>query len=239
MEIRIITVLLSSFFHAVFAAWLLITPGVASLEKGSDNDDFVVQNGIAIEGISTWGNDDANLDAQEAIPLEESKARQEIKEEKKTEEIETSELITSENGPEEERELEKIPEPSQQELPKQIATLEQSEQISIDAKRAATLEKSGGDANAHSIYLGKLRTHLEKRKVNPKSKLTGKTVVRFTVDSTGNLLTNEIAESSGIKVLDEAALASVKKAAPFPAMPQEIIRGEPLVVSVPFRFTIR
>lgn len=239
MEIRILTFLLSSFAHAVFAAWLFITPGSASLQSGDDNDDFVVEKGIAIEGISTWGNDDTNVDALEAVPLEQSQAQQEIKEDKKAEEIETSELITSENEPDQEKKVEKTPEVSSKKFPRQVATLEQSEQMALDEKRAATQEKSGGNATAHSIYLGQLRSHLEKRKVNPRSKLTGKTIVRFTVDPTGHLLTHEIAESSGIKVLDDAALASVKKAAPFPAMPQEIARGEPLIVSVPFRFTIR
>ncbi|MFM7084955.1 MAG: energy transducer TonB [Hyphomicrobium sp.] len=239
MEIRILTFLLSSVVHAGFAAWLLITPGSASLQTGENNDDFVVEKGIAIEGLSTWGNDDTNVDALEAVPLEQSKAQQEIKEEKKPEEVETTELITSENGPEQEKKMEKTPEVSSEQLTKQVATLEQSEQIAVDEKRAATKEKSGGDTTAHTLYLGQLRSHLEKRKVNPRSKLTGKTVVRFTVDPTGHLLTHEIAESSGIKVLDDAALASVKKAAPFPAMPQEIARGEPLIVSVPFRFTIR
>jgi protein TonB len=51
-------------------------------------------------------------------------------------------------------------------------------------------------------------------------------------------LLREIALSSGSQVLDDAAIASVEKAVPFPAMPQEI-GSEPLVVSVPYNFTVR
>ncbi len=98
--------------------------------------------------------------------------------------------------------------------------------------------KSGGEATSHSKYLGKLRTHLEKRKVNPRTRQVGTAVVRFTVDAAGQLLTREIATSSGNKQLDEAAIASVEKAAPFPAMPEDLVSG-PIVVSVPFRFTVR
>ena len=75
MQIRILT--------------FLITPGSASLQTGTDDDDYLVEKGIAIEGISPWGNDDANVDAVDAVPLEQSQARQEIKEDKKPEDIET------------------------------------------------------------------------------------------------------------------------------------------------------
>lgn len=238
MQIRLLTFLVSFSLHGIFAALLLISPGSASLETGESNDDFVVQHGIAIESISPWGIDDQNMEAVEAIPLEESKARQEIKENKQVEEIKTSEVLSSENGPDQEKTPDKIPNPSPQNLQQQVATLEQSEQIAVQEKRATSEEKLGGTTTAHSIYRGKLRSHLEKHKINPKSRLAGKTVVRFTIDPAGQLLMTEIAESSGIKLLDEAALASVKKAAPYPAMPQEIT-GEPMIVSVPFRFTIR
>lgn len=236
-QIRFFTFLVSFTLHGIFAACLLISPGSASLETGEGNDNFFVENGIAVDAISQWGKDDQNLDAAEAVPVEDSKARQEIKENKQSEEIETKDIISSENGPEQEK-SEKIVEPSPQNLQQQVATLEQSEQIAIEEKRATSEEKLGGTTTAHSMYRGKLRSHLEKHKVNPKSRLAGKTIVRFTIDPTGQLLMSEIAESSGIKTLDEAALASIKKAAPFPAMPQEIT-GEPMIVSVPFRFTIR
>ena len=38
--------------------------------------------------------------------------------------------------------------------------------------------------------------------------------------------------------LDDAAVASVDRAAPFPAMPTEANDG-PMVVSVPFKFSVR
>ncbi|MCU0955559.1 MAG: energy transducer TonB, partial [Hyphomicrobium sp.] len=156
---------------------------------------------------------------------------------KEKEEVEETTVISSEAG--EEQEVEEIqPEPVKEPTPPQVATLAQEAQIAVEEKRAASVEKSGGDATSHSKYLGKLRNHLEQKKVNPRTRQVGTAVVRFTVDATGQLLTREIALSSGNKQLDDAAIASVEKAAPFPAMPEDIDRG-PLVVSVPFRFTVR
>ena len=45
-------------------------------------------------------------------------------------------------------------------------------------------------------------------------------------------------QSSGSKVLDDAAMAALDRAAPFPPMPQEIARGR-CEVQVPFRFVTR
>jgi len=197
-----------------------------------------VEQGIAIEGFDQFGQDTTTVEAIEAEPLEASEARPAVEEVKEIEEVEENQVIASENGPEQEELPEVEPEPIKEPVPQQVATLEQVEQIAVEEKRATAAAKSGGDTTAHSAYLGKLRSHLEKRKVNPRSRQVGTAIVRFTVDATGQLLTREIALSSGSSVLDDAAIASVERAAPFPAMPQEIV-SEPLVVSVPFRFTVR
>jgi protein TonB len=62
--------------------------------------------------------------------------------------------------------------------------------------------------------------------------------VRFRVGPAGQLLSSEVQQSSGSKALDEAAIAAVERAAPFPPMPQEIA-NEPIEMMVPYRFTIR
>ncbi len=238
MALRPIAWLSSFALHGAIAAWLFITPGGAALQEGSGEDQFVVEQGIAVEGIDQWGQDQVTVDAIEAEPLEMSEARPAVEEVKATEEVEETQVIASEDGPEQEDLPEVKPEPVQQPVPEQVATIEQTEQIAVEEKRAASATKSGGSTTAHSAYMGQLRNHLERRKLNPRSRKVGTAVVRFTVDAQGQLLTREISRSSGSTVLDEAAIASVERAAPFPAMPQDMA-AEPLVVSVPFRFTVR
>jgi periplasmic protein TonB len=237
MLLKPLTWFVSLAAHAAFAAWLLVVPGGAALDSGDSDDQFVVEQGIAIEGLDMWGQDETTVQAVEAEPMEASVARPAVEEVKELEEVEETKVIASETGPEQEIE-ELKPEPVKEPTPPQVATLEQAPQVAVEEKRATSAVKSGGEATAHSQYLGKLRTHLEKRKVNPRTRQVGTAVVRFTVDASGQLLTREIAKSSGNKQLDEAAIASVEKAAPFPAMPEEVNK-EPLVVSVPFRFTVR
>ncbi len=238
MALRSLAWLLSLGLHMAFAASFLHEPAGAALEAGTGDDQFIVEQGIAVEGISQWGQDDTTIDAVEAEPLEASEAREAVEEVKAVEDVEETEVITSEGGPEQEELPEIKPEPVVEPVPEQIATLEQVEQLAVEEKRAAGAVQAGGIATAQSAYLGKLRSHLERRKVNPRSRQVGTAIVRFTVGAEGQLLTREIALSSGSKVLDDAAIASVERAAPFPAMPLDI-SGEPLVVSVPFRFTVR
>lgn len=207
------------------------------MDAGGGEDQFMVEQGITIEGLDLWGQDAASVQAVEAEPMEASEARPAVEEVKELEEVEETKVIASETGPEQEVEEVK-PEPAKEPTPPQVATLEQAAQVAVEEKHATSVVQSGGEATSHSKYLGKLRTHLEKRKVNPRTRQVGTAIVRFSVDASGQLLTREIASSSGNKQLDEAAIASIEKAAPFPAMPDDLNR-EPLVVSVPFRFTVR
>ena len=61
-----------------------------------------------------------------------------------------------------------------------------------------------------------LKTFKDKKKVNPRSRERGTVIVRFTIDSAGQVLSREIATSSGSKILDDAAVASIDRASPFP-----------------------
>jgi TonB family protein len=80
-------------------------------------------------------------------------------------------------------------------------------------------------------YLGQVRKSLERSKVNPRSSLAGTVLIRFTVGPAGDVLSRVVQKSSGSKLLDDAAMASLDRAAPFPAMPQDLARG-PLEVQV-------
>lgn len=198
-----------------------------------------------------------------AQPLEQVEAVQEqqelpVEDVPEVKPVEEQQVLTSEVGPEQEnviepQEVEEVqpkevteakqedveelePEEIEQPLPQQIATIAHESVIAM--RESSGEEKKGGDSTAHRAYLGKLRTHLEHSKVNPRTTLIGVAVVRLTVKSDGVLLSHRIVKSSGSKVLDNAALASIKGAAPFPPIPSEVGR-ETVEVSVPFKFSVR
>jgi protein TonB len=234
MTLRVATSLLSFALHGAVVAFIVATPGSASLESGSGTDLLEVERGLAIEGIARLGQDETTVEAVEAPP-EVSEARPEIEEAKPVEE-EEHRVIASESGPEQET-IAKEPEVLETPRPPQLATIEQRE-IAVEEQLAAGAKQSAGSASIISAYRGKLYQHLTRKKVNPRSLREGTVVVRFTVDASGQVLSREVAESSGYKMLDDAAVASIDRAAPFPPMPDEIASA-PMVLSVPFKFTVR
>jgi len=236
MPLRLVTWLASFALHGLAVAMIMAAPGGASLEEGSGSDTFVVEQGIAIEGISKLGDAEMAVQAVEAPPpvLQSSPPVEEVK----PLEEDVQHVIGSEEGPEQEKVVkEPVPEKVEEPKPKQIAAVEQTE-IAVEERKASGVKQSGGDVTALSAYRGKLFSHISGKKVNPRSRVQGTVVVRFTVGPQGELISREVTESSGSKVLDDAAMASIDRAAPFPPMPVEANAG-PLVVSVPFKFTVR
>lgn len=235
MTLRALTWLLSLALHAGFVAIFFVTPGGAALDAGSGDDMFVIDQGIAIEGFGKIGDAETNVQEVEAPEL--SEARPPIEEVKPVEE-DKQEVITSEQGPEQEKIVEEPkPEVVEQPRPPQVATLEQTE-VAVKEERASGAKQEGANTTAASAYRGQIYQHLEKKKVNPRSRETGTVVVRFTVDALGQVISREVTASSGSKMLDEAAMASIDRAAPFPPMPGDIADA-PMVVSVPFKFSVR
>jgi len=256
MALRIITWLISLGIHGAFAvAMFMPVAGGAAFEEGAGEDIMLVEQGIAIEGFAKLGEDVMSVEAVEAPPMMTAAAQpleqiETIEEQKElpvedVQEVKPVEdtVLTSEAGPEnaliepvQEEIKEPEPEVKEQPLPQQVATVMQETVIAM--RESSGQEKKGGSATAHRAYLGKLRTHLERTKVNPRTQLIGTAVVRLTVKSDGELLANRIVKSSGSKVLDNAALASIEKAAPFPAIPTDVGR-DTIEVSVPFKFSVR
>ncbi|MGQ0673043.1 MAG: energy transducer TonB family protein [Hyphomicrobium sp.] len=236
--LRIITWLVSLTLHVTLASVLLVSAGGASLDGGEGEDMFTVEQGIAIEGFAKLGEAEVATEAVEAEPTELSEERPAIEEVQTEEKVEDTEVITSEQGPEQEELPELKPVPLEQPRPAQVATIEQSQQLEVEEQQSSGAQKTAGRATEKSKYLGSLRVHLETKKVNPRSRQIGTVMVRFTVDSNGAVVSREVTSSSGHKVLDDAALAAIDKAAPFPAIPDEVGEGT-MVVSVPFKFSVR
>lgn len=237
MSLRVLTWLLSFALHGAVVGILLITPGGAALEEGEGEDTFIVEQGIAIEGVARSGEAEVAVEAVEAPPpvLQSAPPKEEVK----PIEEDVQHVIGSESGPEQEKvTLEPKPEEIREVRPEQqIAAVQQTE-IAVEEQKAAGARQTGGSTTAISAYRGRLYSHITKNKVNPRSRVAGTVVVRFTVSPQGELISREIATSSGSKLLDDAAVASIDRAAPFPAMPSEAAEG-PLVVSVPFKFSVR
>ncbi len=251
MAVTVLAWLISLGIHVAFALFMLMPASGTAYEEGVGEDVMVVEQGIVLEGFAKLGEDIVTVDPVD-VPPSQAALAQPLIEEQQPEEvkpIEEQQVIASEAGPEqvnvkepeevEERELEEVeevkPEPEVVEQP-QVAAIEQQ---SVAARlESSGAEQTGGGTTDHTAYLGKLRNHLEKHKINPRTQFVGTAVVEFTVGANGEITSRRISKSSGSKALDEAAMASIERATPFPPIPTDLNRSQ-LVVSVPFKFTVR
>jgi|GEM_PF-992261 len=101
--------------------------------------------------------------------------------------------------------------------------------------------QNGGNADASS-YNAMVLAHLQRFRVYPEqaraSKITGVSTVRFTLGAGGNVIAVSLAGSSGQGILDQAALAMVQRASPFPPIPPSLGRGS-MSFAAPVRFNLR
>ena len=255
MAVTVLAWLISLGIHLAFALFMLMPASGTALEQGAGDNIMVVEQGIVLEGFAKLGEDIVTIDPVDVPPSQMAMAQPLLEEQpEEVKPIEEQQVVASEAGPEQinvkeseevgERDLEEVeevveePEPEvlEQPLPPQVAALEQQ---SVAAMRESSgAEQAGGKTTDHTAYLGKLRSHLERNKVNPRTSFVGTAVVKFTVGPSGEIIARRIAKSSGSKALDDAALASIERSAPFPPIPTDLNLGE-LEVSVPFKFTVR
>ncbi len=124
----------------------------------------------------------------------------------------------------------------------------------IDAAKAAerTTEASAPKAivappapraasDAVATWEARLLAHLEKFRRYPAAarsrRLQGVVHVRFQMNREGKVLAVEVIRSSGAVALDRAALDTIRRAAPLPAIPEG--RSETMILSVPVEFFVR
>lgn len=235
MPLRTITWLASLMLHAAVAYSFTHEFEVRSFAAGTGDDEFIVEQGVSIEGVSMFGQDAETVQAIEAEPQELSESRPEVKEVQTEEVLPEAKVLTSDNGPEQDEVPKEVKEVQQVQ---QVASVEQQLVVPVEEQIAAGAAKFGGNASALREYEGKMHAHLARRIVRPRSgQRVGRVLVRFTIDPSGQVLSREVAESSGIKGIDEAALASIDRASPFPPVPSDIASG-PLERTVPFRYRV-
>ena len=130
-------------------------------------------------------------------------------------------------------------EPLEEQAPDEtVEVIAQPEQAVIVTEQSSGQEKTGGDATATSRYLGQIYDQVKRAKVNPRSHSTGAVIVKFTIGTDGALLSREVLKSSGAAVLDNAAIAALERAAPFPGIPPEV-SPRAMTFTQTFRFLVR
>lgn len=238
-SMRIVAIALSLTVHGSIALAMLdheASKPIAAFDAGSGDDSIFVEQGIAIEGLAKLGDAVETIEATEVTPVvTEPPPPVEVKELD-----ELNDVITSETS-EVEDDIVKTEEPPEvvPPEPKVVEVQEQPQQVAMVSEQSSGEERLGSvDTTLRTEYLGKLRDVLERAKINPRSRKAGTVWVRFRIGPTGELLDREITTSSGSKILDEAAIAALDRAAPFPPMPNAVAH-EPMVVSVPFKFITR
>jgi periplasmic protein TonB len=102
--------------------------------------------------------------------------------------------------------------------------------------------QSASVARAQHRWMNGLYSRLERFKRYPgaasRRGIKGVSIVRFTVDRTGQLIASEVLQSSGSPILDEEALATIRRASPFP-LPPGAIADEYLANDVPIWFGMK
>ena len=90
-------------------------------------------------------------------------------------------------------------------------------------------------------YFGQISAWIDANKDYPaeckKHKQQGAVVVKFTIGRDGQLLASTIKQSSGHALLDQAALATLARAAPFPPIP-DFVGRETLSIAVPIDYAL-
>ena len=99
-----------------------------------------------------------------------------------------------------------------------------------------------GNPDALKAYAAQVRRRLERYKKYPPEamakKISGQAVISFTLNRQGTILSSTLARSSGQAVLDEEAMAILKRASPLPPMPQELPQAA-LALTMPIHFSVR
>ncbi len=99
---------------------------------------------------------------------------------------------------------------------------------------------AGASAGVEAAYGRKLLSHVERRKRYPAAaraaKATGAVRLSVSIDRAGQLRSVRVTKGSGHAVLDEEALATARRASPYPA-PPDGVGGKTFAFSVTLRFS--
>jgi len=106
--------------------------------------------------------------------------------------------------------------------------------------QAASAASAGATASAIASYNQRVRAHLMRFHQYPSGAngQRGVATLSFTVSRSGQVSGGRLGGSSGIAAFDAQAMAMIRQASPFPAIPPEIPQGS-ISFSIPVAFTVR
>lgn len=232
--LRPFAVLASVAVHAaIAAAFLTSEPAMTAYDAGSGSDAFTTDLTVTLEGSAMLGGAEEVVEAVDIAPVQQMTKTEPVE----TKEPEVTDVITSSEATTEAPLEIKDAKPVEEEKPVEVTTQEVAPMVATEQQNVGS-KQSGSDATARRLYMGEIAKKLQRSKVNPRSTMTGTVLLGFTIDPRGEILSRTVLQSSGSKVLDDAAIASLERAAPFPPLPGEASNG-PLELQVPFRFLTR
>ena len=200
-----------------------------ALNLGHGIDIVLVEQGIATEGLVKLGDAMQTIEMAEIFPVQPPPRPDEVKPD------ELRDVIASDASSVEEGVV-KTQEPPAPPKPDVVQVKEQQpQQVAIFTEQSSSKAKTGGDAKALGLYLGQINQHVQRAKVSAPTRRSGTVVMRFTIGLDGKLLSREVVSSSGFNILDNAAVASLDRAAPFPPIPPKVSL-RPLALTQQFTF---
>ena len=107
---------------------------------------------------------------------------------------------------------------------------------------APAIVLSAAALQAQASWRRTLVSHINRYKHYPTAahthRIEGQVTVQFTVDRAGSVVATQILHSSGSLLLDDEAMAMLRRAAPLPAPPAQA-QGETFAFVLPIRFKVR
>ena len=243
---------------ALFAV-ALHAGALAFLLYSRDTPDEDIAGSIAIElAPIAAGSPNEIADAPFGPPTPERTAASEAtKEVPKQETVETARVEPSPLAPNPELSLPATPPEEKQVEKEKIEHAEHESQASAAAlptapprvqentaavPAAPAIGLSAAALQAQASWERTLVSHINRYKHYPTAahthRIEGQVTVQFTVDRAGSVVATQILHSSGSLLLDDEAMAMLRRAAPLPAPPAQA-QGETFAFVLPIRFKVR
>lgn len=218
-RLRLIAISMSVLIHAAIGNFMLASSRKSiadALDLGQGIDVVLVERGIAAEGLVNLGDAMQTIQPAKIFPLRPPPQSDEVKPDQ------LRDVIASDASSVEEVVV-KTQEPPAPPQPDAAQVKEQRPpEAAVSTEESSGPAKTGADAKAIGLYLGKVQKYVERAKVSPPSRRSGTVVMRFTIGLDGKLLSREVESGSGVKILDNAAIAALDRAAPFPPIPPNV-----------------
>jgi len=226
--------LMSLAAHVAIASAFIVTADSAmtAFDQGSGSDTFSTDLTVTLDGAAMLGGAEEVVEAVDVAPVQQMTQTTPVQQK----EPELTDVVTSSEATTEAPMEIAEPKPVEEETPVEMTAEAVAPMVAAEQENVGS-KMSGADITARRLYMGEVAKKLQRSKVNPRSTQSGTVLLRFSVDQQGGILSRTVLQSSGSKLLDDAALASLERAAPFPPPPGDT-QG-PLELQVPFHFITR